>query len=122
MIRRACDQKTETTERKYGGEGTTEIKKLLNAPEEMSGKGRLFAQITLQPGCGIGLHEHRGESETFCFLQGEGEVLDDRETLRVGAGDVTHTPSGHSHAVKNTGDAPLVFIALILYQQDPCEN
>ena len=77
-------------------------------------KCRMYAEVTLEPGCSLGVHEHRGECESYYILQGVGEYTDDGEKRRVQAGDVTVTPSGHSHGLANRGDTDLKFMALIL--------
>lgn len=77
-------------------------------------KARIFSTIELEPGASIGHHEHVGECELFYFMQGEGHVKDNDETLSVQAGDTLVTPSGNSHSVQNTGNTPLVFVAVIV--------
>ena len=63
MLFRHSDQMvTQQIENMRGGQGTVAVKHLLN-PDEMLGKGRLFAQNTVPPGASIGLHRHQGDSE-----------------------------------------------------------
>jgi len=100
----------------YGGDGNVKVLHMLNGPDEMMGKGRLFAHLVVEPGCSIGYHVHEGEAETFYFLRGLGEVNDNGELKTVRPGDVAHTYAGEGHAVKNIGDEPLEFVALILYK------
>ena len=52
-----------------GGNGHVIIKEILDA-EQLNGKCGLYAQVTLEPGCSLGYHEHHGESETYYILQG----------------------------------------------------
>lgn len=107
------ETKTEISKNVVGGKGEV-VKKHLLGPGELNDKTRMFAEITLAPGCSIGVHEHRGESETYYFLAGTGIYNDNGATRPVSAGDVTFTPSGNSHGIENAGTQPLVFIALIL--------
>ena len=58
-----------------GGNGHVIIKEILDA-EQLNGKCGLYAQVTLEPGCSLGYHEHHGESETYYILQGQGEYND----------------------------------------------
>ena len=51
-----------------GGNGHVIIKEILDA-EQLNGKCGLYAQVTLEPGCSLGYHEHHGESETYYILQ-----------------------------------------------------
>ena len=55
-----------------------------------------------------------GESETYYILTGEGNYDDNGRIRPVKAGDVTFTPDGCGHALTNTGDTDLVFMALII--------
>ena len=95
------------------GNGHVIIKEILDAPQ-LNGKCRMYAEVTLEPGCSLGYHEHHGESETYYILSGEGEYDDNGTKRTVKAGDVTHTPDGCGHALANTGNTDLVFMALII--------
>ena len=97
-----------------GGDGTVIIESLLT-PDELYQKGRLFAKITLQPGCSIGTHLHEGEMESFYVAKGVAEFDDNGETVTIQAGDTTLTTSGQQHSVKNIGTEPVELIALILF-------
>ncbi len=77
-------------------------------------KIKLFSFIELKSGQEVEYHMHIGESETYFILSGRGIYNDNGNTVVVETGMVTLTPSGEGHAIKNTGDQPLVFIALIL--------
>ena len=72
-----------------------------------------LARATLAPGAEVGYHVHTGDSEAYYFISGEGEYDDGGITYKVSAGDFSYTADGQGHGVKNTGDEPLVFIALI---------
>lgn len=115
MIRKASDRITETHEHKFGGDGSIFVRSLTNGNEELNNKGRVFAHTTLQPGCSIGYHVHENESELYYIYSGCGEFDDNGTILPIEVGDVTITPSGCGHAIKNTGKEPLEFIALILF-------
>ena len=116
MIRRNEERLVETAEHKFGGEGFITVRSLLNNPEEMHGKGRTFAHTTLLPGHSIGFHTHTGESETYYIFSGKAEFNDNGNITTVCSGDVTFTPPGQGHGIKNIGDEPLEIIALILYE------
>lgn len=105
--------KTERIENMCGGQGHLLIKHVLGE-KELNGKCGLYAEVTIEPGCSLGYHEHHGESETYYILKGQG-IYSDNGTLRmVKAGDVTFTPDGQGHALTNTEDTDLVFMALII--------
>jgi mannose-6-phosphate isomerase-like protein (cupin superfamily) len=110
MVTFGRDMKTETRKEMRGGPGEAKLTALSAAlPKNM----RLFSEITLAPGSGIGYHVHEGETELFYFIKGAGRVQDDDEFVDVKAGDCMATPSGHGHAVENTGKEDLVFLAAI---------
>lgn len=103
----------ERVENMAGGEGHTILKRILGE-KELNGTCRLYAEVTLEPGCSLGYHEHHKESETYYILSGEGEYNDNGDCRMVKAGDVTFTPDGCGHGLKNTGRENLVFMALII--------
>ena len=45
---------------------------------------------------------------------GQGEYNDNGTYRPVKAGDITFTPDNHGHALANTGNTDLVFMALII--------
>lgn len=116
MIRRNTEKKVEFKENLFQGQGGVTVRNLLNGPEEMYGKGRVFTHSTLQPGCSIGFHIHENESETYYIYSGKGEFNDNGALKEVYTGDVTFTSAGEGHGLKNIGAEPLEFIALILYK------
>jgi len=116
MVRRSEEKTVEYKDKNWGGEGITTIRSLLNSPEEMYGKGRAFAHSSLEPGCSIGFHYHKGDGEVYYILGGRGEFNDNGTITNVQAGDVTITHPGQGHAMLNTGGETLHYIALILYE------
>ena len=98
-----------------GGPGEVEMRKILNSPEEMFGKGRLFNHIFIEPGNGVDWHIHHGDGEIYYILKGEGEYSDNGRLVTVRAGDVTSVGDGEGHSLINTGKETLEAIALILY-------
>ncbi len=98
-----------------GGNGETEMRKILNSVEELYGKGRMFNHMVLAPGRSIGEHRHEGDNEIFYFLKGSAVYNDNGNSVRVFPGDTAICSSGECHSLVNDGDEPLEFIALILY-------
>ncbi|MCD8021349.1 MAG: cupin domain-containing protein [Clostridiales bacterium] len=114
MIRKAKDCNIEYREHMRDGDGTVEITNFATA-EELNDKGRLFAKITLKPGCGIGYHVHEKDSEIFYIMKGTAEYSDNGEKKTVTAGDVTVCPAGTGHSITNTTDEIVELIAVIVY-------
>ena len=75
---------------------------------------KTFAFAQLKPGEQVGMHEHVGESEMYYIISGKGVYNDNGKEVEISAGTVTLTPSGESHAIINTGDEMLEFLAMIL--------
>jgi len=116
MIKRAKDMVKEIKEQMRGGKGSVEILHVFNK-EELKGKARLCAKITIEPGSSIGLHPHVDEEEIFYVVSGKGLVNDNGTTVEVGPGDGILNGDGASHGVEAIGDEPLVMMAVILLYQ-----
>jgi mannose-6-phosphate isomerase-like protein (cupin superfamily) len=112
MIRNAEQMRTEVREHMRGGPGKVFMRHIIEK-EELS-HSRLFAEVILEPGDGIGVHEHSGETEYYWILSGSGTVAEADGERRVSAGDVVITGNGASHSIRNDGSEPLRFAALIL--------
>lgn len=96
-----------------GGKGWLWLDKMSQAVT-MPGVIKTFARATLTPGSEVGYHVHTTDSEAYYILSGEGEYTEGGKTCRVTAGDVSYTPMGEGHGIKNVGQENLEFIALIL--------
>lgn len=115
MILHENDYRVDVREKMMGGEGRFVVQNIL-LPEQMHGKGRLFARGTLAPGHSVGYHVHSGDMEVCYFLSGTGIVTDqDGNKTAVCAGDCNIVETGEGHEIVNTGNTELVYIALILY-------
>ena len=96
-----------------GGEGYI-LKEPFLGQEELGENCRLFSRMTLPAGCGLGYHEHLGETETYYILSGSGVYNDNGKDIPAEAGDVFFCKDGDGHAMVNTGKYDLSFVALIL--------
>ncbi len=114
MIRKAAECKKEYRENMRGGNGTVELTSFAT-PAELYDKGRLFANITLKPGCSIGYHVHEKDSELFYIMKGEALYNDNGAECTVNAGDVTICPAGAGHAIANNGGETVEICAVIVY-------
>lgn len=114
MYKKIEELKTVTKLNNFGGEKM--FKTNLKDFDAFDPKVRLFSMIQVKPGEEVEYHMHFGESETFFFLSGRGVYNDNGNKVDITPGMVTMTPSGQGHAVKNTGDEMLVFIALIVVE------
>lgn len=115
MVRKNLDKEVNSYTHKFGGDGFITVRSLINNDKELNDKGRVFAHTTLLPGCSIGYHVHQGDTEIYYIYSGLAEYNDNGTICTVEAGDVTFTPSGEGHGIKNIGNVPLEIIALIIY-------
>lgn len=113
MVRRKEECPVSLREQMRGGNGTVQITDYVNK-EELYNKGRLFADITLNPGCGIGEHVHENEEEIFVVTQGEVVYNDNGEEKVCKVGDVLICNDGEKHSIRNEGDAVASVVALIM--------
>ena len=116
MIRRSIEKQVEKKPGPFNGKGQIQMAHILNGQEEMSGKGRTFAQVTVFPGSAIGYHVHQGDGETYYILSGRGKYSDNGTIIEVGPGDVPYCAPGEGHSLECLGDEPIQMIALILYE------
>ena len=97
-----------------GGNGILQLDKL-NLVEPAAKNVRLFSIATLEPGADVGYHQHVGEIEFYYILSGNAVYNDNGKEHYLTAGDLTYTPDGESHGIKNLSDVEnLVFIALVV--------
>lgn len=119
MVRRQEEVMVEKKPSPFQGKGDIKVRSLLNGPEELYHKGRVFAHTTVYPGAALGYHIHENESETYYILSGHGMFNDNGNLTMVSAGDVTFTRAGQGHSIEALGDEPVEMIALILYEEEP---
>ncbi|MCK5802672.1 MAG: cupin domain-containing protein [Lentisphaeria bacterium] len=113
MIRRSGTYEVSLREQMRGGDGTVSIEHFWKA-DELKGKTRLLAKLTLEPGGSIGFHKHDDEEEVFVILAGKAEMMDEDTPVVLEPGDTILTADGSGHAVKSVGDVPLEMLAVIV--------
>lgn len=84
MIRRSKEKISVRKPAPFDGVGEITVRSLLNGPEEMSQKGRVFGHTTVYPGSEIGYHIHNGDSETYYILSGKGRYNDNGTIVEIG--------------------------------------
>lgn len=114
MVRRSEEKESITKPAPFNGVGEITVRSLLNGPEEMYNKGRVFAHTTVYAGSRIGLHKHEGDAETYYILSGAGKYNDNGTIVDVHPGDVYFCGDGESHGIEAIGEN-IEMIALILY-------
>ncbi len=114
MVIKSKDCKVENRVNMRGGDGTVKITHF-TGKEELYGKGRFFARITLEPGCSIGEHIHEGDSEIFIVERGCPTYNDGGKEVNAEPGDVLICPAETGHSIANRTDETVDIIALIVY-------
>lgn len=89
-----------------GGEGRL-VAKMIN-----DGKCKILRGL-LAPGCTVGMHTHKANSEVIYVLSGVGTMYYDEEKETLNPGDCHYCPEGHSHSFCNEGDEDLIFFAVV---------
>ena len=112
MVIHRNEMKVDEIVRMRDGEGKANLTYLLDGSKEKN--ARMFAEVTLDPGCSIGYHQHDKETEYYFILSGTGTVNDDGKEVQVKQGDSVITGNGAFHSIKNSGSVPLVFHAVIV--------
>lgn len=113
MITKYSDLKTVINEHMRGGDGSVKITHFTDK-EGLYNKGRMFAKVVLEPGCGVGDHDHQGEEEIYVITKGVAEYNDNGTITTVYEGDVTFCKSGEVHGITNKSNETVELIALIL--------
>jgi len=114
MIKRKSEIEAKVVSNQGGVIGNITIFNFLTE-QEARGAGRAFAKVIIEPGgCGVN-HTHEGDMEAYYILKGRGIISDDGVEVTLEEGDCHICPDGHAHFMKNAGDEPLEFIAIILY-------
>jgi mannose-6-phosphate isomerase-like protein (cupin superfamily) len=116
MIKRKEDIDIKVMHDFNGGGGEVIMHRLIETPEELYNKGRLFNYGVLNKDCGVGWHVHEGDGEFYYILSGEGEFNDNGTVYTVYAGDLLFTGDGEGHSLVNKKDEPLEMIALVVYK------
>ena len=112
MIKTVNEMVKELRENMRNGKGQVEVMHIFNK-DEMKGKVRMFAKVTIEPGCSIGMHEHVDEEEVYYIINGTATVNDNGNIKEVKAGDAVITGGGASHSIENTGNTTLEMIAVV---------
>ncbi len=115
MIIYETDYKRDISTNRFGGKGDVIIDHLID--EKLINDGIvMYARVTLKPGCGLGYHEHNGNTETITVISGTAQYNDNGTLITLPAGTTVHCPSGEGHFIANADDAKedLILQALIV--------
>jgi mannose-6-phosphate isomerase-like protein (cupin superfamily) len=80
--------------------------------EETGGEYSLY-EATVPPQLGAPPHIHHRETEAFYVLDGTFEFVRGESTVRAGAGDFVHVPSGVAHGFTNVGPLRARYLGIV---------
>jgi mannose-6-phosphate isomerase-like protein (cupin superfamily) len=90
-----------------------------NAPESTM----TITRVTMEPGAVSTLHAHARSEQIWLVERGSGTLLmDGGAETRIEAGDIVRTPAGDAHGVVNSGDEPLIYLAITTPPEDFTER
>ena len=83
--------------------------------DQLFGKSRLVAEITVRPGHSIGMHPHDPDAEIYYMLSGELVSINaDGAEEPFLPGDAMLTGGGDSHSVRNDSDKDAKMFAIVM--------
>ena len=88
--------------------------KWLVSPDQNPGAKITFGEVVLLPGQGHVRHNHPQSEEILYVLSGVGEqMVDDKPSFVVRAGDTIYIPTAIFHSTVNTGWEPLRLLGAV---------
>lgn len=101
-----------------GGQGVVHFDHILET-DQMYGKNRVYAKVTLQKGCSIGYHGHQGDGEDYYVIKKTATIDDNHERIiTLQPGQHFFTPSKKGHSLTNLKKEELQVMALIIYEEE----
>jgi mannose-6-phosphate isomerase-like protein (cupin superfamily) len=86
-----------------------------NAPDA----SMTITRVTMQPGAESTLHAHQQAEQIWLIERGAGTLLMAEDvTAEVKAGDIIRTPAGEAHGTVNSGNEPLIYLAITVPPED----
>ena len=113
MIKRNGSFRRDLRKAMRGGDGEILIQHIWEPETELRSNTRMFAKLTINPGCSIGSHVHDQEEEVFYILSGRAKLSDNGTPVVLNAGDSIRTGGGESHSIRNSGTEPVEVLAFI---------
>jgi len=72
-----------------------------------------LVRVSMPPGTGHAFHRHPAMEEIIYVVAGQAEQWVDRESRRLGPGEIAHIPKDVVHGTYNAGADTLVFLAIL---------
>ena len=94
---------------------------LLLGGGQFGSKNLAITWVEGEPGSMQAVHGHPDNEQVYVIVRGRGVMQIGDEMEEVGEGTLVFIPPGAAHAIKNTGDEPLVFVSATSPPFDPKE-
>ncbi|HEV8573642.1 MAG TPA: cupin domain-containing protein [Dehalococcoidia bacterium] len=94
---------------------------LLLGREQFGSKNLAITWVEGAPGSMQAVHGHPDNEQVYVIVRGQGVMQVGDDMQEVGEGTLVFIPPGAAHAIKNTGDEPLVFVSATSPPFDPKE-
>lgn len=107
------EKKTDVFKNRFGGEGEIVMEHVIDE-KVLGGKVTTYARCLLKPGCSLGYHEHKGNSETYFILKGNPTYNDNGTVIELKPGDTAFCPEGTGHGIANNTESDVLFMAIIV--------
>lgn len=85
----------------------------LSTPELTGSEQLIAVRVEVEPGNGHPFHRHPTMDEMIYVLSGKGEQWLEEDTRMLGKDEAVFIPKGKVHAIYNTGNEPLIFLAIL---------
>jgi quercetin dioxygenase-like cupin family protein len=88
-------------------------------PKNSPGSQAIITQVTMEPGSVSERHAHGRSEQIWIVERGEGILLlGNEQTEGLRAGDIVRAPAEDIHGVVNSGQEPLVYLAVTVPPQN----
>jgi len=98
-----------------------QVSHLLLGRGEFGARNLVITWVEGEPGSMQAVHGHPDNEQVYVIVRGRGVMQIGDEMDEVGEGTLVFIPPGAAHAIKNTGDEPLVFVSATSPPFDPKE-
>ena len=102
---------TQTLERSPRNHRGGQVSYLLLTEGQFGSKNLSITWVEGGPGSEQAVHAHPANEQVFVIVRGRGIMKVGDEEQEVGPGTMIFVPSGAGHAIRNTGEEPLVYVS-----------
>jgi mannose-6-phosphate isomerase-like protein (cupin superfamily) len=102
---------TQTLEQSPRNHRGGQVSYLLLTRDQFGSRNLAITWVEGEPGSEQPLHAHPENEQVYVIIRGRGTMKVGGEEREVAAGTLVFIPPGTAHAIRNTGDDPLVFVS-----------